>query len=142
MSRAVSRLSSSRDAILNGSFFHIIPWTEEACFTFDGMGKAPNNRLWAWDNSHATDEHMWSDNKVRELIAVKVLHTSLLNITLIAFNVLHMGSCAPMTAPSPHFKTILVLVLWNGIQSCRRITPDIINVINMPSVQYFLYLRE
>jgi hypothetical protein len=26
---------------------------------------------------------MWSDNKVRELIAVKVLHTSLLNITVV-----------------------------------------------------------
>jgi hypothetical protein len=25
--------------------------------------------------------------------------------------------------------------LWNGLQSCRRITPD---VIKMPSFQYFL----
>jgi hypothetical protein len=30
----------------------------------------------------------WSDNKVHELIAVKVLHTSLLNITVVAFKVL------------------------------------------------------
>jgi hypothetical protein len=47
-----------------------------------------------------------------------------------------------MPAPSSPFKTILKLVLWNGLQSCRRITPDVINVIKMPSFQYFLYLRE
>jgi hypothetical protein len=27
--------------------------------------------------------------------------------------------------------------LWNGFQSCRRITPDIINVIKTPFFQYF-----
>jgi hypothetical protein len=84
---------------------------------------------------------MWSDNKVRELIAVKVLHTSLLNITVVAFKVLPLGSYAPMPAPSPPFKTILELSLLNGIQSCRRIHPDVTNVIKMPSFQYFLYLR-
>ena len=84
----------------------------------------------------------WSDNKVRELIAVKVLHTSLLNTTVVAFKVLTLGSCAPVPSPSPPFKTILELVLWNGLQSCRCITPDVINVIKMPSYQYFLYLRE
>jgi len=57
----------------------------------------------------------WLDNKVLELIVVKVLHTSLLNTTMVAFKVLHLGSCAPMPAPSPHFKTILELVLWNGL---------------------------
>jgi hypothetical protein len=31
--------------------------------------------------------YTWRDNKVRELIAVKVLHTSLLNITVVAFKV-------------------------------------------------------
>jgi hypothetical protein len=81
----------------------------------------------------------WSDNKVRELIAVKVLHTSLLKPTVVALNVLSFGSYAPMPAPSPPFKTILGLVLWNGLQSHRCITPD---VIKMPSFQYFLYLRE
>ena len=81
-------------------------------------------------------------NKVRELIAVKVLHTSLLNTTVVAFKVLPLGSYAPMPAPSPTFKTILKLVLWNGLQSCRCITPDLINVNKMPSFQYFLYLRE
>jgi hypothetical protein len=80
-----------------------------------------------------------SDNKVRELIAVKVLHSSLLNITVVAFKVLTLGSYVLVPAPSPHFKTILELVLWNGPQSCHRITP---NVIKMPSFQYFLYLRE
>ena len=81
---------------------------------------------------------MWSDNKVRELIVVKVLHTSLLNTIVIAFKVLPLGSYTPMPAPSPPFKTILELVLWNGLQSCFCITPDVINVIKMPSFQYFL----
>jgi hypothetical protein len=83
--------------------------------------------------------YTWCDNKVRELIAVKVLHTSLLTTTLVAFKVLPLGSYAPMPAPSPHFKTILKMVLWNGLQNCRCITPD---VIKMPSFQYFLYLQE
>ena len=61
----------------------------------------------------------WSDNKVRDLIAVKVLHTSLLNATVVAFKVLPLGSYAPMPAPSPPFKSILELVLWNGLQSSR-----------------------
>jgi len=85
---------------------------------------------------------MWSDNKVDEFIAVKVLHTSLLNITMVAFKVLPLGSYAPMPAPSPPFKTISELVLWNGLQSCRCITPDVINIIKMPSFQYFLYFQE
>ena len=77
----------------------------------------------------------WSDNKVRELIVVKVLHTSLLNTTLVTFKVLPLGSYASMAAPSPPLKTILELVLWNGLQSCRCITPDVISVIKMPSFQ-------
>jgi hypothetical protein len=84
----------------------------------------------------------WLDNKVRELIAVKVLHTSLLNITVVVFKVLPLGSYAPMPGSSPPFKTILELVLWNCLQSCLRITPDIINVIKMPSLRHFLYLRK
>ena len=84
----------------------------------------------------------WNTNKFRELFAVKVLHTSLLNTTVVAFKVRPLGSYAPMSAPSPPFKTILEMVLWNGLQSCRCITPDVINVIKMPSFQYFLYLRE
>ena len=80
--------------------------------------------------------------KVRELIVVKVLHTSLLITTVVTYKVLPLGSYAPMPMPSPPLKTILELVLWNGLQSCRCITPDDINVIKMPSFQYFLYLRE
>jgi len=83
-----------------------------------------------------------SDNKVRELITVEVLHTSLLNTIMVAFKALPLGNYAPLPAPSPPFKTILELVLWNGLQSCHCITPDVINVIKMPSFQYFLYLRE
>jgi hypothetical protein len=61
---------------------------------------------------------------------------------VVAFKVLPLGSYAPMPASSPPFKTILELVLWNGLQSCCCITPDIINVIKMPSFQYFPYLQE
>jgi len=82
--------------------------------------------------------YTWSDNKVCELIAVKVLHTSLLNTTLVAFKVPPLGSCALMPVHSPPFKTILELVLWNGLQSCCCITPNVINVIKMSSFQYFL----
>jgi hypothetical protein len=86
--------------------------------------------------------HKRSD-KVRELFAVKVLHTSLLNTTVVAFKILPFGkSYALMPAPSPPFETILELVLWNVLQSCLCITPDVINVIKMPSFQYFIYLRE
>jgi hypothetical protein len=66
----------------------------------------------------------------------------LLNITVVAFKVLPLGSYAPMQAPSSQFNTILGFVLWNRVQSCRRIISDVINVIKMPSSQYFLYLRE
>jgi len=59
---------------------------------------------------------------------------------MVIFKVLPLGSYAPMTAPRPPSKTILELVLWNGLQSCRCITPDVINVIKMPSFQYILYL--
>ena len=86
--------------------------------------------------------YTWSDNKVRELIVVKVLHTSFLNTAMVTFKVLPLGSYALMPAPSPPFKTILELVLWNGLQSCHCITPDVINVIKMPSFQYFFYLQE
>jgi hypothetical protein len=72
-------------------------------------------------------------NRVSELIAVKVLHTSLLNTTVISFKVLPLGIYALIPAPSPPFKTILELVLWNGLQSCCCITPDVINVIKMPA---------
>jgi hypothetical protein len=82
------------------------------------------------------------DNKVRELIAVKVLHISLLNIPVVAFKVLPLGNYAPTPSHSPPFKTILEVVLLSGFHSCRRITPDVINVIEMPSFQYFLSLRE
>jgi hypothetical protein len=75
-------------------------------------------------------------------MAVNVLHSSLLNITVIAFKVLPLGSYAPIPAPSPLFKTILELVSYNGLQSCRRINPDVINVIKMPSFHYFLFFGQ
>jgi len=49
-------------------------------------------------------KYTWDDNKVRELIPVKMLHTPLLNTTVVAFKVLPLGSYAPMPAPSPPFK--------------------------------------
>ena len=72
---------------------------------------------------------MWIVNKVRELNAVKVLHTSLMNTTVVVFKVLLLGSYAPIRAPCPPIKTISELVLWNGLQSCRCITSDVINII-------------
>jgi len=51
---------------------------------------------------------------------------SLLNTTVVAFKVHPLRSYAPMPAPSPPFKTILELVSWNGLQSCRCIPPDVI----------------
>jgi hypothetical protein len=77
-----------------------------------------------------------TDNKVRELIAVKVIHTSLLNFTVVAFEVLPLGNYAPMPVFSPPFITILKL---NDLQSCLRITLD---VIKMPTFQHFLNLHE
>jgi len=59
----------------------------------------------------------WSENKFRELIAVKMIHTPLLNTTVVAFKVLPLGRYAAMPAPSLLFKTILKLVLWNGLQN-------------------------
>jgi hypothetical protein len=85
---------------------------------------------------------MWSGNKVCELIAVKVLHASLLNITVVALKVLPFGSYVLLSAPSPPFKTIFELVLWTGLQSCHDITHDVVNVTKMPSFQCFLYLWE
>ena len=69
-----------------------------------------------------TIHHTWTDNKVHELIAVKVLHTSLLKTTAVAFKVLPLGSYGPMPVPSPPFKTILEQVVWNGFQNCCCIT--------------------
>ena len=66
----------------------------------------------------------------------------MLNTTMVAFKVLPLGSYALMQAPSLPFKTILEMVLWNGLHSCHCITPDVISVIKMPSFQYFVYLQE
>jgi hypothetical protein len=53
--------------------------------------------------------NMRSANKVCKLIVGKVLlvHTALLNISVVTFKVLPLGSYAPMPAPSPPLKTIL-----------------------------------
>jgi hypothetical protein len=61
---------------------------------------------------------------------------------MVAFKVLPLGSYAPIPAPNLPVKTILEVVLWNGLQSSRCITPYVINVIKMLSFQYFLYLGE
>jgi hypothetical protein len=59
----------------------------------------------------------------------EVLHTSLLNIAVVTFKILPLRSYPPMPARNPHLKTILEMILWNGLQSCRRITPDVISVV-------------
>ena len=61
---------------------------------------------------------------------------------MVAVSVLPLGGYAPMLPHSPPFETILGLILWIGIQSCRCVTPDVISVTKMPSFQYFPYLRE
>jgi hypothetical protein len=61
---------------------------------------------------------------------------------VVAFKVLPLGSYAPMPASTPRIRAILELVLWSDLQSYRRITPDVITVIKLPSFQYFLYFRE
>jgi len=86
---------------------------------------------------HSQKQDTWINNKVRELIAVKALHTSLLNTTVVAFKVLPLGSYAPMPAPSPPTKNILEFFLWNVPQSCLCITPDFINFIKMPFFNIF-----
>jgi hypothetical protein len=71
-----------------------------------------------------------------------VLRTSLLNITVVAFKALPLGSYASMPVPNPPFKTILELVLWNGLQSCLRISPDVIDCHENAFLSIFSLLRE
>jgi hypothetical protein len=57
----------------------------------------------AWKLMH----HTWFDNKVFELFVLKVLHTSLKNISVVTFKVLPLGTYAPIPARSPPFTPIL-----------------------------------
>jgi hypothetical protein len=47
-----------------------------------------------------------------------------------------LGSYALVSGPAAPLKTILELVLWNGLQT------DIISIIKMPTFQYLLCLQE
>jgi hypothetical protein len=47
-----------------------------------------------------TTPYTWSDNKVRELIAVKMLYNTLLNINVRLHSTL-LGKYAPIPEPSP-----------------------------------------
>jgi hypothetical protein len=58
-------------------------------------------------------------DEFRKLISIKVLHTPLLNTIVVAFKVLPLGTYAQMSAPSPPFKIILEIVLWNCLETCR-----------------------
>jgi hypothetical protein len=60
---------------------------------------------------------------------------------MVAFRVLPVESYTQMPAPSPLFRTILELILWNDLQNCYRVTPVII-VIKIPPFQCLLYFRE
>ena len=79
-------------------YFHTVHWS----ITEDEQCKYRAPREWsswtAWLKTYVIDY------KVRERIAVKVLHTSLLNTTMVAFKVLPLESYAMMPAPSPPFK--------------------------------------
>jgi hypothetical protein len=72
------------------------------------------------------------DNKVRELTAVKVLHTSLLKTTLVAFKVLPLGSYAPMPEPSTPFKAAVVLLLMSS--KCIHFNISFIFIFGNPFV--------
>ena len=120
----------------------IAGWIPKATYIYSEYKTFISFPLQRVTRTHLSSHYTLSDNKVRELITVKLLHTSLLNTTVVTFKVLPLGSYAPMPVPSPPFQTILKLVLWNGLQSCHCITPDIINVIKMPSFKYFIYLQE
>jgi hypothetical protein len=48
---------------------------------------------------------------------------------VVAFKVFPLISYAPMPAPSPTFKIVLKLVLWNGLQRCRSVTSDAIKYL-------------
>jgi hypothetical protein len=84
---------------------------------------------------------MWSDSKVCELIALKLLHKSLLIITVVAFKVIALGGYAQIPAPSPPFKTI-----WNWFcgMAFRAVIMLLLmsSISTVPSFQYFLYLQE
>jgi hypothetical protein len=51
---------------------------------------------------HAIGKNTWSDNKFRELIAVKVLHTSLLNITVVT--IVNIPSTLHVSATDGHHR--------------------------------------
>jgi hypothetical protein len=70
-------------------------------------------------------QNAWYEYKVREIMAVRVLHTSLMNIAVITFKVLPLGNYIPMSASSPPIKIIWELVCWNGLQSCHHINSAI-----------------
>jgi len=71
----------------------------------------------------------WRDNKVRELIAVKVLHSSLLNTTVVAFKVLPLEAMhrrQRLVHPSKQFwnwfcgmafRAAVVLLLMSSVSS-------------------------
>jgi hypothetical protein len=75
----------------------------------------------------------WSDNKVRELIAVEVLHTLLLNITVVAFRVLPLGKLCTSASAQSTLRNNFGIDFVEWLSELSRITPDVINVIKMPS---------
>ena len=85
----------------------------------------------------------WSDNKLREIIALLQCYIPHFWIPpwspskYSPWEAMHL--CRRLVHPSKQFWNC---VLCNGLQSCRCIIPDVINVINMPSFQYFLYFQE
>jgi hypothetical protein len=65
-----------------------------------------------------------------------------MNIIVVTFKVLPFGRYSPMPAPSQPFKAIFKWFCGIALRAARRITPDVISVIKMPPLQYFLYLQE
>ena len=112
--RPLPRVSHSLAAL-------IIIWLRGAWYLW--RGKA------TYGQAVSSTKYTWSDNEVRELIAVKVLHTSLLNTTVVAFKVLPLGSYTPyqrLVHPSKQFwnwfcgmtfRTAVVLLLMSSMSS-------------------------
>lgn len=66
----------------------------------------------------------------------KVLHTSFLNITMVIFEILHLGNCVLTPASSPTFNAILELSFSNGFQSWHCTQNLIIRLVNLVLCTY------
>jgi hypothetical protein len=101
-------------------FYFIYVWVESKIVA-TMLSNEPNGFKATIRTSHSLEAMLWmysmivtpkwTDTKVCELIAVKVIHISLLNTTVVAFKVLPLGIYALTPVPITPLKTILELIL-------------------------------